>query len=314
MSGSGLVTSLIRHAAGGFVLAFHSIPPDTFARLVESLEGFTIVPLAEMVARNKSGRSTAGLFAITVDDGVGENVVALSAVLLARRWPATFYLPTAYLDSKRGMAFQWWRAVMPLLSPPEKAHTLNGRLEHLWRTQQPATYLPLLEETIAAVERDLGISREVFQPPAPVSWEEVRRISRNDWISFESHGTAHVAVAAMTAAELAAEMRESNNRIEEHTGRPCRHFCYPFGSPESIGSTAPRVARQFYDSAVTMSLGGIDGADPWLLPRIPVYTENSSFFVQLKVGLSCSRIRSALHTKKGRECRVPADSPARTGV
>ena len=34
-------------------------------------------------------------------------------------------------------------------------------------------------------------------------------------------------------------------------------------------------SRSNYDTAATMSMGPVDGADPFLLPRIPVYQQNS---------------------------------------
>jgi hypothetical protein len=54
----------------------------------------------------------------------------------------------------------------------------------------------------------------------------------------------------------------------------------------SIGTAASAIARRFYDSAVTMSLGSVDRADPWLLPRIPLYAENSAVRARLKIALT----------------------------
>jgi len=62
---------VLKRFAGGFVLAFHEIPPARFVELVGMLSAFRPAPLSELVERTKAGKPTGGLFAITVDDGVG---------------------------------------------------------------------------------------------------------------------------------------------------------------------------------------------------------------------------------------------------
>jgi peptidoglycan/xylan/chitin deacetylase (PgdA/CDA1 family) len=291
---------------GGFILAFHEIRPARFVELVSALQCFRAVTLSELVDRSRSGKSTSGLFAITVDDGVGENVRGLAGALLSHGWPGTFYLPTGYVDSGWGMPFQWWYKIEPFLAgrlitlnsetldlrPRGAVRDLWLRMETLWRTRPLDAYLPLIRELVDYVQCECGITRQELTPAAPITWPEVSELSRSDLISFESHGVTHIAVSALTSTELAAELQESRERIEEHTGRPCRHFCYPFGSAEAIGAAAPRAAQRYYDSAVTLSMGPVDAANPWLLPRIPFYEKNSLTFAKLKIALKCTPVRN----------------------
>ncbi len=87
-------------------------------------------------------------------------------------------------------------------------------------------------------------------------------------------------------------MKHSRDLVTEHTGRPCRHLAYPFGNWQSIGARAAATAERFYDSAVTMNLGHVDYANPWLLPRIPLYPKNSILFARLKILLKCGAVSS----------------------
>src|SRR5579862_2628389 len=112
--------------ASGFVLAFHDIQPDRLSELVDCIRPAQAVSLTELVDRSKAGKSTAGLFAITVDDGVGETVRGLTRLFRERGWPATFYVSTNYLDSKEGMVFQWWRNLLPFL--PLRKIELKGEI------------------------------------------------------------------------------------------------------------------------------------------------------------------------------------------
>ena len=289
----------------GFVLAFHVIDPERLEGLVESLQPVRPVPLSDLVQMSKRRKSTSGLCAITVDDGVGDAVRALARLFRGRGWPATFYVPTRYLDSGEPMAFQWWQQIKPLLprkkiklsteeidlTPPGAAEALFRELERRWHTQPTDTYVPMMMELVDYVATESGRTKEQLQPAAPISWKEVAELSKSDLIRFESHGVTHTAMSSLTEEELAFELRQSQNLISEHTGRACRHLAYPFGSERSIGGEAARLAERYYDSAVTMSLGHVDSANPWLLPRIPLYPENSRSLARLKVFLKCSALR-----------------------
>jgi peptidoglycan/xylan/chitin deacetylase (PgdA/CDA1 family) len=296
------VQKIMARFSKGFVLAFHDIPPERLEQLVDGIHPIQPIPLSELTRRWKAGKSTERLFAITIDDGVGETVRNLVPLFRARQWPATFFLPTAYLDTGRRFAFQWWRRVIPLLprgpleldsvkfdfSSPDAILKATERMEKLWHTARPEVYLPLTMKLASLAARSQGTTLDAIQPPAPVTWDEVASLSRDELIRFESHGVSHTALSALTEDEIAREMQHSRDRIAEHTGRPCRHLAYPFGSPQSIGTIAPRIARKYFDTAVTMSLGSVESADPWLLPRVPLYPENSAFFARLKILAKCT--------------------------
>jgi len=301
-----LFQRFITGLSGGFVLAFHEIPPERLAEFVDCLRPAQAVHLSELVQRSKERRSTSGLFAITVDDGVGETVRTLARLFLARAWPATFFLPTRYIDTGEGLMFQWWRRLKPLLprkklelksgvidlSPSNAVAELSRKMEVLWYSQRLESYLPLTMELVEIVIRESGLTRAAIQPPRPITWREVADTSQNDLIRFESHGVSHAAMSSLTQDELAFEMKHSRDLVTEHTGRPCRHLAYPFGNWQSIGARTAATAERFYDSAVTMKLGHVDCANPWLLPRIPLYLRNSILFARLKILLKCSAVNS----------------------
>jgi hypothetical protein len=86
-----------------FVFAFHDISPERPAEFVGSIYPFQAVHLAELVERSKA-QIHCRLFAITVDDGVGQNVRLLSGSFPGRgRLPSISH---QYLDSG-SMVFQW---------------------------------------------------------------------------------------------------------------------------------------------------------------------------------------------------------------
>lgn len=298
-AGATLLERILARISSGFVIALHGISPPRLVELVEGLRPRRLIALAELVERRRAGKSNAGLFAITVDDGVGENVRAITTMCRAKAWPVTFYLPTGYLDSGEPMSFQYWWSVKPHLpgrklrlqsgtvdfSVPGAFKTFCKTIERAWYVRRAETYLPVTMELAKIVCAETGVDLNAF---APVRWHEVEALSRDPLFQFESHGVSHVAMSALREEEIAAEMQHSRSVIEDHTNRPCRHLCYPFGSPESIGPVAPKLARRFYDSAVTMSLNSADRGDLWQMGRIPLYQENSLLRARMKVLLRCT--------------------------
>lgn len=282
---------------GGFVLAYHNLPVVRFIEQITALAPSQPVSLDELVERHASGAPTGGIFAITFDDGVGDTVREIAAVATTRQWPVSFYLPTGYLDAPGGMPFQWLRAIerhAPSLKLEIPGATLDFTAPHAIRdfaksmtrlmyTRPWAEYGPRLRAVAAAlVERGL-VDPGVLAPPAAITWSEVAKLAQSPLVSFESHGVSHTALAALTREEREHELVASQRAIAAHTGRACRHFCYPYGGPASIGDTAPADVARHYRSATTMSRGRLGRHALTLLPRVPVYPHDDADVVRLKV-------------------------------
>ena len=150
-------------------------------------------------------------------------------------------------------------------------------------TRPWAEYGPRLRALAASLVERGVVSPEALAPPAAISWAEVETLARGDLLAFESHGISHTAVAALDADELEHELVASQRTIGEHTGRPCRHFCYPYGGRASIGDAAPARVARHYRSATTMARGRLGRHALPLLPRVPVYPHDDEALVRLKV-------------------------------
>lgn len=284
-------------ARGGFVLAYHNLSAARFIEQITALAPGQPVPLDELVERHASGAPTGGLFALTFDDGVGETVRDIAAVAAVRQWPVTFYLPTRYLDEPGGMPFQWLRAIErhapPLrlellgqtldLTAPGAVRDFVRRMTKVMYARPWSEYAPLLRAIAAAlIERRL-VDPGMLAAPAAITWSEVETLARNPLVSFESHGVSHTALSALAPGELEHELLASQRAIAERTGKACRHFCYPYGGPASIGEVAPVQVARHYRSATTMSRGRLGHHALVLLPRVPVYPHDDAELVRLKV-------------------------------
>jgi peptidoglycan/xylan/chitin deacetylase (PgdA/CDA1 family) len=94
---------------------------------------------------------------------------------------------------------------------------------------------------------------------------------------------SHTALAALPPSALDQELAASRHAIAAHTGRPCRHFCYPYGGSSSIGTAAPVAVARHYRSATTMARGRLQRHALELLPRVPVYPHDDADLVRLKI-------------------------------
>ena len=282
---------------GGFVLAYHNLPAARFVEQITALAPSRPVALDEIVERHANGEPTGDLFAITFDDGVGDTVRDIARVAVDREWPVTFYLPTRYLDEPGGMPFQWLRAIereAPAVrveaagevfdfTAPGAVRAFAKRMTIIMYTRPYEEYGPRLRALADALVERGHVKPETLQAPAAITWGEVAALARNPFVGFESHGISHAALAGLVPERLEHELAVSRDAIAGHTGRPCRHFCYPYGGPQSIGATAPSAVARHYRSATTMSRGRLGRHALPLLPRVPVYPHDDADLVRLKV-------------------------------
>lgn len=285
---------------GGVILVFHETTPEILRRQLDQVEQrYAFISLDAFVDRLIAGKSTTGVCAITLDDGIGPVTEAASALAITQGWPMTFYLPTRYLDT--GEAY-WFLELDLLLTHAAGANVvfegmaLNlGSREGIDRASKTlrAHFITLpsydaVTHALRHLRRSLlGVETrpEGLDVPLPIPWERVRQLARHDELSFEAHTVSHLALSRLTDDHLIAEMEDSRARIQEVTGRPVRHFCYPYGRPNEVGRVAPTHARSRFRSATTTDRGRCaSGVDLALLPRVALDIADSEKVVAFKVG------------------------------
>ena len=284
---------------GGVILVFHETTPEILQRQLDQIaQRYTFISLDAFVDRLIAGKSTTGVCAITFDDGIGSVTETASALAIARGWPMTFYLPTRYLDT--GEAY-WFFELGLLLKRAAGANVVFERMalnlgspagiDRAWKILRGYFIaLPSYDAVTHALRQLrsslLGVEArpEGLDLPPPISWERVRQLAHRDELSFEAHTVSHLALSRLSDDHLIAEMEDSRARIEEVTGRPVRHFCYPYGSPNEVGRVAPKHARSRFRSATTTARGRCaSGVDLALLPRVPLDIADPEAVVDFKV-------------------------------
>jgi hypothetical protein len=181
------------------------------------------------------------------------------------------------------------RAEIPL-SPGNSILVRLETVEERWRAAkavcEAAKRMPDSERVrlVAELPGLLGTAMPDEPPPeyAPLTWDSVREMAARG-VDFGPHTRTHPILSRLHDDErLRDEIDGSRRRIEEETGKPAVHFCYPNGTAEDIGDKVVERVREsgFQTGVVTMEGLNYPGSNPLLLKRIPADPAYSDLFFE----------------------------------
>jgi len=113
----------------------------------------------------------------------------------------------------------------------------------------PATFFVVTRYVGTSIARDRELLKGFYSAGHRLmeflDWDDCRRMVAAGF-GVGSHTANHVHLAELDEAGVEAELKESKDKIETETGRPCRHFCCPFGRAgvDFIPGRDPEIARR----------------------------------------------------------------------
>lgn len=265
----GVVSLGRRLQRGGTILCYHNVlrRSDTPALgdpglhlAVERFDAqmrwlarhYRVVPLREMVARLRAGRSLRGIAALTFDDGYAGVLTHAVPILRELRLPATVFVVAAAPTVRNSF---WWDHPAALRATGEAER--DRRLREL-RGDQDA----ILRTLAAAPER------EQVPELRPAGWGALLAATV-DGIEIGAHSLHHRSLTALTPEELDADLTECRQVIARHTGVLSESFAYPYGLWDR--GVRDAVRRAGFTCAVTLDRGSTTArTDPWALPRVNI--------------------------------------------
>ena len=108
--------------------------------------------------------------------------------------------------------------------------------------------------------------------------EDEARALAEDGMELGSHSISHPDLRTLDGPELASELRESKEAVEQLTGRPCRTFAYPFGLYDE------RVTQAAAEAGYELAFAWLPG--PWRpleAPRLPAPPRHGGLGLALKL-------------------------------
>ena len=263
---------------------------DTVVREVKDA-GFDLVSLNEAHAR-MTGHSRAGrpFACFTFDDGYRDNRDYALSILRRHGAPLTIYATTDFAD---GRGLLWWLVLERVVRDSDELRVRHGDAERRFacasafekkRTFQKLYWwlrdLPEREARAIVVEL-AGLAG--IDPYAPcrelvMTWDELREIAADPLVTVGAHSVSHLALAQLDGEDARSEIARSVARIERELGRPCRHFCYPYGNAASAGPREFEIASGLgLATAVTTRKGFVTQPMHAGLTALPRVSLNGDF-------------------------------------
>jgi len=285
---NGLVENFYSNALGARprlarrfqVLAYHKVSPDPhpffepvhpeiFEQHVQFLSRcYRVMPLSELVERNRTGDIPIRAVAITFDDGYRDNYDYALPILKKYQLPATIFVSTGVIDTGEILwhdrvfdAFRFStvpRARLQHAGIPElKLESLEDRRRSLSpvliRAKQ--LYGEARLRFVEEIENALRPCQDESVRNRMLTWEQIREM-HSAGIEFGSHTVSHPILSRIPRDELVKELRESRRELCDRLGTPISLFAYPNGHASDYNNEVKAVIRDSgYLCAVTSRAG-----------------------------------------------------------
>jgi peptidoglycan/xylan/chitin deacetylase (PgdA/CDA1 family) len=120
-----------------------------------------------------------------------------------------------------------------------------------------------------------------FSKRKMLSWSQIKEMTDHG-IEFGSHTVSHPRLNELDDNKVEQELIMSKQTIEEHLGKECVHFAYPYGLlTESTRDLAQKTG--FKTACSTRSGFNNVKRDPLILHRIEVYGNDSAWKLSQKI-------------------------------
>lgn len=179
---------------------------------------------------------------ITFDDGYRNNATVAAPLLTRKGFPALFFISTGYVDGREVL---WPDEVFvrvvdwngPTLADPDglvRAVPSEPGAREAFAFEMVEACKNCSDDRrrafIAYLARETPDCNPMIDPQAQemLSWSEVGSLAAAGF-DLGSHTVSHAILSQLSHEALQAELRESREALEEHTGQPCKSLAYPGG-------------------------------------------------------------------------------------
>jgi len=271
--------------------ALVSASPERFREQMAMVRRrFSPISCADLIAALDEGREIPrDAVIVTFDDGYDDNYRIAFPILRELGMPATFFVSTGHIDSGLPYAYDWLVHMICVATAP----TLDVAKVDMHVALPPtvrerhAVAADLLDRMKWLDDADqsaiiLGLQREWSMPRArhpdcqPMTWAELREMQAGG-MDIGSHGVHHRMLARLPKAEMAAEIRASQEALTRELGPAPRTLSYPVGGPNAYNEDVIASARENGFRAAFNYISGSNAlpvaAKRYALNRLPVEYE-----------------------------------------
>jgi peptidoglycan/xylan/chitin deacetylase (PgdA/CDA1 family) len=317
------ITRLFEHRA--VVLMYHriadvaldpwalAVSPAHFEEQVLVLtKKFQVVPLMDMVRQLQQKKLASNAVCLTFDDGYADNALFAAPILERYKCPATFFIPSTYLDQQQPF---WWDSLQALLleAPqlpqlfqipiyddvfsfdldgdailtsdqvqqqqawawPDAPPTLRCRLyTEVWERLRPLAY-PEIQTAIAAIKRWAGYTPGFPEDMLPMRAAHLQALAQNPLFTIGLHTVTHPALAYHPEEAQYHEIGENKKALQPY--QPANAIAFPYGSYNN--STLSVLQKQRLDAGFTTEAHPVTNhTNPHCQGRFQVKNWNGAHF------------------------------------
>jgi peptidoglycan/xylan/chitin deacetylase (PgdA/CDA1 family) len=247
---------------------------------------------------------------ITFDDGYRNNLTHALPILKDFNAPATFFIPTGFIDNPRPFwfdrldyAFQQVQVSGRKLKVGSFTMHLDGSsryaLQESYRkfrysikkqNMSDSFFLQEMERIAANLEAESGRSLKEIQDyddwSAIMTWNQIETL-HDDSVAFGSHTVDHIRLGLVEKEIARDQLTRSKYSIESHTGRPCQCLCFPNGNYKS--ETIALAKECGYTCCFTTDEGlNYIGCDVMTLRRIHLANNVNPADLLFSLSVTCS--------------------------
>jgi len=247
-------------------------------------EGYVVLPLGEAARSLRRGMLPPRSIVLTFDDGFYDFYAAAAPLLEEFGYPATIYMSSYYCVHQRPipavtLRYLLWCARLQVLTPgvlPGQDGSVDLQ-DPQQRGNLAATLLNKVQVLSGGPEAQQAFLGEVAERLG-IDWDNIVRSRLFHLMSaaevtdivrrgFDVQLHTHRHRTPREKSAFFQEVIENRRILEEMTGHPATHFCYPSGDVDPV--FLPWLRELEVESATMTAVAGLARAehDPLLLPR-----------------------------------------------
>ena len=239
-----------------------------------------VVALEELIEAVRTGADARGMVAITFDDGYLNNVELAAPILRELGLPASFFIATGFIDSKRWPWVDRVEAAVSLAgSGPHRVSILGDRVTITDAAQRMDLIVKVkrqlkrlsweqAEQRTEELERDLSVKvPEPYGDYRFMDWDQVRNLDSGGF-EIGAHTVNHALLSRVSIETAKREIIDSRERIHSELGHCSRTFCYPNGKRADYNDEVKAFCSQHFAAALSTERGTARGDELFELRRL----------------------------------------------
>ncbi|PCI66335.1 MAG: hypothetical protein COB38_10290 [Gammaproteobacteria bacterium] len=258
----------------------HTSVSEVEVAILELKKRFDIISMDEAVEQLSAQGVNRESVVLTFDDGFKDNFKFLLPILKKHKVPATYYINSSVIDSKKNL---WFQSVINFFFAIEenvvkidlskKEYDLSSadkRYKAAFDFMQylQANYKPdKFHEVIYSVAGDKALPDE---SDYHLSWDELKILNEESLITIGAHSYNHYPLAYCDEEQSKFEIEKSVKDLEEKLSIKIKHFSYPRGHVEDFNDWHIKVLKDLGISSAVTTIRGVNrkGQDLYQIKRV----------------------------------------------